>query len=211
MGGGSAKASERIGIKAMNSECAEVNPFQTTAYVRISAREHLNGWEALRLCARSEPGCTNHRATIILLQAFSSREVSLSHRNGPCKQVFGEQDWTRYTVDLQIGTIDHPSGVSLNRLHVSARGLTSWLAKQRKHVAVPKQGPTASAVGKRRFGFRQNRSTRQTNECTLGHSGVSAPSRCAASPPNARWRGKAPFDLATDYMAGSRTHEAVEC
>jgi len=127
--------------EAVNSQRAEVNPLQTTAYVRISAREHLSGWEALRLCARTEPGCTNHRATVILLQAFSSREVGLSHRNGPCKQVFGEQDWTKYTVDLQIGTIDHPSGVELNRLHVSARGLASRLAKQRERVAAPKRGP----------------------------------------------------------------------
>jgi hypothetical protein len=135
-----------LATEAMNSQRAELNPLQTTAYVRISAREHLSGWEALRLCARTEPGCTNQRATVILLQAFSSREVGLSHRNGPYNQVFGEQDWTKYTVDLQSGTIDHPSGVDLNCLRVSARGLASWLGKQREHVAVPKRGPRPALV-----------------------------------------------------------------
>jgi hypothetical protein len=132
--------------ESVNNQCAELNPLQTTAYVRTSAREHLSGWEALRLCARTEPGCTSYRATVILLQAFSSGEVSLSHRNGPCKQVFGEQDWTKYIVDLQSGTIDHPSGVDLNCLRVSARGLASWLGKQREHVGVPKRDPRSALV-----------------------------------------------------------------
>lgn len=113
---------------------------EATAYVRVDVRQLLSGWEAWRLCARSEPGCTDDRATAILLQAFSSGEVGLVHKSGALRHMLRKEDWTKCAVDLHSGKIDHPSGVDLDHLHVSALDLLYWLAEYRGETATPKRG-----------------------------------------------------------------------
>lgn len=120
-----------------SSNCADRTRLQTTAYVRTSSREHVTGWEALRFCARSEPGCIRDRAAVILLQAFSSGKVGLSHRNGLYREVFGQQDWTHYTVNLESGAIDHPSGVNLSYINVSAQDLATWIGERQGGAGKP--------------------------------------------------------------------------
>ena len=124
------------GIDRRNAGLAQA---EATAHAAIGVRRLLSGWEAWRFCARSEPGCTDEQATAILLQAVSSGEVGLVHKNGALRHIFGKEDWTECKVDLHSGRIDHPSGVDLDHIHVSARDLSYWLAEHPGGIATPKR------------------------------------------------------------------------
>lgn len=120
----------------------------------------IDGWDSIRLCAKSEPGCSDGRAVAIFLAALSSGEVDVSAYG----HAFGKMDWTGFAVDRGTGRVGRepytppntipgtiryvqpsqlPDDLNLGDMEINERDLRYWLNKQpRSNKQPPNPRPT---------------------------------------------------------------------